>query len=102
MFMSSESNIHRIHRMVDGSNSKGKNGGQIKALKSQLSDLLSQPLIARGISAKFITSGSRPIVNDLLRGESTYNICNESRFADESGLSRPRNFAGFEGGLGTG
>lgn len=42
---------------------------QVKALKMQLSDLLSQPLMARGISAKFITSGSRPIVDDLLRGE---------------------------------
>lgn len=28
--------------------------------------------MARGISAKFITSGSRPIVDDLLRGESEF------------------------------
>ena len=101
MFMGSERDIHRVHRMVDG-NSKGKNSSQIKALKRQLSDLLSQPLIARGISAKFITSGSRPIVNDLLRGESAYDIYNQSQFADAPGLSRSRNFAGVEGGLSTG
>jgi ATP-dependent RNA helicase DDX24/MAK5 len=86
--MGLECDIHRVHRMVDDNNSKGKNDGQIKALKRQLSDLLSQPLIARGISAKFITSGSRAIVNDLLRGESAYSVCNESHCADASGLSR--------------
>ncbi|KAG6868135.1 hypothetical protein C0993_007258 [Termitomyces sp. T159_Od127] len=38
------------------------------ALKAELKYLLSQPLIARGISTKYITSGSRPIVDDLIVG----------------------------------
>ncbi|KAG6837085.1 hypothetical protein H0H93_014977 [Arthromyces matolae] len=38
------------------------------ALKAELKHLLSQPLMARGVSAKYITSGSRPIVDDLLTG----------------------------------
>ncbi|KAG6861318.1 hypothetical protein C0995_001637 [Termitomyces sp. Mi166 len=38
------------------------------ALKAELKYLLSQPLIARGISTKYITSGSRPIVDDLIAG----------------------------------
>ncbi|KAG5633282.1 hypothetical protein DXG03_006603, partial [Asterophora parasitica] len=39
------------------------------ALKAELKHLLSQPLIASGVSAKYITSGSRPIVDDLIAGE---------------------------------
>ncbi|KAJ3567280.1 hypothetical protein NP233_g6466 [Leucocoprinus birnbaumii] len=39
------------------------------ALKAQLKEMLAQPLVARGVSAKYITSGSRPIVDDLLAGE---------------------------------
>ncbi|KAG6908421.1 hypothetical protein DXG01_004714 [Tephrocybe rancida] len=39
-------------------------------LKAELKHLLSQPLIARGVSARYITSGSRPIVDDLIAGES--------------------------------
>lgn len=38
-------------------------------MKAELKHLLSQPLIARGVSARYITSGSRPIVDDLLAGE---------------------------------
>jgi ATP-dependent RNA helicase DDX24/MAK5 len=52
---------------------KQKNLGgsaKLKALKANLAELLHQPVLARGISAKFITSGSRPIVDDLLRGDS--------------------------------
>ncbi|KAG6817114.1 hypothetical protein H0H87_012635 [Tephrocybe sp. NHM501043] len=39
-------------------------------LKAELKHLLSQPLIARGVSARYITSGSRPIVDDLIAGAS--------------------------------
>ncbi|KAF7763542.1 hypothetical protein Agabi119p4_8079 [Agaricus bisporus var. burnettii] len=39
------------------------------ALKAQLKAMLAQPLVARGISTRYITSGSRPIVDDLLSGE---------------------------------
>ena len=38
-------------------------------LKAELKQLLSQPLIAKGISTRYITSGSRPIVDDLIAGE---------------------------------
>ncbi|KAF8155797.1 P-loop containing nucleoside triphosphate hydrolase protein [Crassisporium funariophilum] len=42
---------------------------QMANMKAELKHLLSQPLIARGISTRYITSGSRPIVDDLLAGE---------------------------------
>ncbi|KAG6889410.1 hypothetical protein C0992_005332 [Termitomyces sp. T32_za158] len=44
------------------------------ALKAELKHLLSRPLIARGISAKYITSGSRPIVDDLIAGANHENM----------------------------
>ncbi|KAF8965062.1 DEAD-domain-containing protein [Flammula alnicola] len=42
---------------------------QMYAMKAELKRLLSQPLIAKGVSAKYITSGSRSIVDDLLSGD---------------------------------
>jgi len=38
-------------------------------LKARLKEMLAEPLIARGVLARYITSGSRPIVDDLLAGE---------------------------------
>ena len=38
------------------------------SMKAELKHLLSQPLIAQGISTRYITSGSRLIVDDLLAG----------------------------------
>jgi ATP-dependent RNA helicase DDX24/MAK5 len=38
------------------------------SMKVELKHLLSQPLIARGISTRYITSGSRLVVDDLLAG----------------------------------
>ncbi|KAJ7185672.1 ATP-dependent RNA helicase [Mycena filopes] len=38
-------------------------------LKAELKRLLAQPLVARGVSTRYITSGSRPIVDDLIAGE---------------------------------
>ncbi|KAF5314780.1 hypothetical protein D9611_007158 [Ephemerocybe angulata] len=43
--------------------------GKIKGLKAQLKQMLATPIVGRGVSAKFITSGSRPIVNDLIAGQ---------------------------------
>ncbi|KAJ7029259.1 ATP-dependent RNA helicase [Mycena alexandri] len=37
-------------------------------LKVELKRLLAQPLVARGVSTRYITSGSRPIVDDLIAG----------------------------------
>jgi ATP-dependent RNA helicase DDX24/MAK5 len=42
--------------------------GQRAAVKAELRTMISQPLIARGISTKYVTSGSRPI-DDLLACE---------------------------------
>ncbi|KIP12099.1 hypothetical protein PHLGIDRAFT_62387, partial [Phlebiopsis gigantea 11061_1 CR5-6] len=39
------------------------------ALKAELKGLLAQPLIARGVSTRYITSGSRPIVDDVMTGD---------------------------------
>lgn len=41
------------------------------ALKAELKELLAQPLIARGVSTRYITSGSRPIVDDVMAGDRT-------------------------------
>ncbi|KAI0087341.1 DEAD-domain-containing protein [Irpex rosettiformis] len=38
------------------------------ALKAELKQLLAQPLVARGVSTRYITSGSRPIVDDVIDG----------------------------------
>lgn len=46
---------------------KAKNSA-MASMKAELKHLLSQPLIARGISTRYITSGSRLIVDDLLAG----------------------------------
>ena len=50
------------------------------ALKAELKRLLSQPLIAKGISTRYITSGSRPIVDDLLAGERESFLCDFGSF----------------------
>ncbi|KAA1472454.1 DEAD-domain-containing protein [Dentipellis sp. KUC8613] len=42
---------------------------KVAGLKAELKELLSQPLVARGVSTRYITSGSRPIVDDILAGE---------------------------------
>lgn len=38
-------------------------------LKAELKGLLKQPLIARGVSTRYVTSGSNPIAHDMLAGE---------------------------------
>jgi ATP-dependent RNA helicase DDX24/MAK5 len=38
-------------------------------LKAELRGLLKQPLVARGVSTRYITSGSHPIAHDMLAGE---------------------------------
>jgi ATP-dependent RNA helicase DDX24/MAK5 len=51
---------------------KAKDGAMVR-MKAELKHLLSQPLIARGISTRYITSGSRRIVDDLLAGNREYS-----------------------------
>ncbi|KAI0002587.1 P-loop containing nucleoside triphosphate hydrolase protein [Russula compacta] len=38
-------------------------------LKAELRQLLRQPLVARGVSMRYVTSGSHPIAHDILAGE---------------------------------
>ncbi|KAI0281809.1 P-loop containing nucleoside triphosphate hydrolase protein [Russula aff. rugulosa BPL654] len=38
-------------------------------LKAELRGLLKQPLVARGVSTRYVTSGSNPIAHDMLSGE---------------------------------
>jgi hypothetical protein len=62
------------------------------ALKAELRDLLSEPLVAKGISTRYITSGSAPIVDDLLAGE-----CESSRYLGEPRLTRIKRSRGDVG-----
>ncbi|KAJ8487527.1 hypothetical protein ONZ45_g14294 [Pleurotus djamor] len=43
-------------------------------LKAELKRMLAQPLVARGVSTRYITSGSRPIVDDMLAGETNETL----------------------------
>jgi hypothetical protein len=38
-------------------------------MKAELKRLLAQPLIAPGISSRYITSGTNPVVDGLIAGE---------------------------------
>lgn len=44
------------------------------ALKAELKELLAQPLIARGVSTRYITSGSLSIVDDMVLGQRAYEV----------------------------
>jgi ATP-dependent RNA helicase DDX24/MAK5 len=46
-----------------------KQDGKLASMKAELKGLLSQPLLARGASMKYITSGSNPLVEELLQRE---------------------------------
>ena len=48
---------------------------RIKDQKLQLKQLLIQPLLAQGVSKRYVTSGSNPIAHELLAGESESTIC---------------------------
>ncbi|KAG2143014.1 ATP-dependent RNA helicase [Suillus clintonianus] len=48
---------------------KKKSDAKIAALKAKLNQLMSQPLLSRGVSTRYITSGSRPIADDIISGD---------------------------------
>lgn len=55
-----------------GGRSKSKrkrSNAQAGALKAELRALLAQPVMARGVSAKYVTSGARAIAHDLVSGD---------------------------------
>ncbi|KAG5637020.1 hypothetical protein H0H81_006055 [Sphagnurus paluster] len=60
------------------------------ALKAELKHLLSLPLIARGVSAKYITSGSRPIVDDLITGQTHEKLVGLKKVEAGSSLVAPK------------
>lgn len=43
-------------------------------LKAELKHLLTQPLIMQGVSTRYITSGSNPMVDNLIAGECKANF----------------------------
>lgn len=49
---------------------------KMQGMKAELKHLLSQPLIAKGVSTRYITSGSRSVVDDLLAGDREYHNSN--------------------------
>ena len=58
----------------DGSTGRTKHqrkhtNAKTASLKAELKNLLAQPLVARGVSTRYITSGSRSIVDDVIEGK---------------------------------
>ncbi|QRV76585.1 DEAD/DEAH box helicase [Ceratobasidium sp. AG-Ba] len=47
-----------------------KNSAKVQQLKQELRSLLAEPLLARGISKRYITSGSRAVADDLVSARS--------------------------------
>lgn len=48
-----------------------KHSRQVQAMKAELRHLLAQPLVARGVMKKYITSGARSVVSELLEHANT-------------------------------
>ena len=48
-----------------------------EGLKAELKTLLKEPLVARGVSAKYPTSGSKVIIDDLLAAAGMFTILRE-------------------------
>jgi len=60
-------------------------------LKAELRELLKQPLVARGVSTRYVTSGSNPIAHDMLAGECGWidfptSLCLSDRQTDHEGM----------------
>jgi len=53
-------------RRARGSQSSSKQDAKVSSMKAQLKAMIAQPIIARGISARYLTSGSRSVVEDLI------------------------------------
>jgi ATP-dependent RNA helicase DDX24/MAK5 len=60
-------------------------------LKAELRALLKQPLVARGVSTRYVTSGSNPIAHDMLAGECEWidvptTLCLSDSQTDHEGI----------------
>jgi len=54
----------------DGADRSNKTrDSKLARLKSELKELLNQPLVAKGVSTRYITYGSRPVASAILAGE---------------------------------
>ena len=49
---------------------KPKQDAKLASMKAELKQMLSQPLLARGTSVRYITSGSNPLAEELLKQRS--------------------------------
>jgi len=65
------SDDHADHDLALQPKKKGKTG-KVENLKAELREMLAEPLIARGVSARYPTSGSKIIIDDLIMSTSTY------------------------------
>lgn len=69
-FYSLKFSFHRSNQFSNGAVRSNKTrDSKLVQLKSELKELLNQPLIARGVSTRYITSGSRPVASAILAGE---------------------------------
>lgn len=59
----SDEDVSRKKR-VQNTNTK-----KLQSLKTELKHLLSQPLVAHGVMKKYITSGARSVVSELLNSD---------------------------------
>ncbi|KZT04454.1 DEAD-domain-containing protein [Laetiporus sulphureus 93-53] len=64
-----ESSIENEQRGAPSKQKRRSISTKVSAMKAELKGLLAQPLVARGISTRYITSGSVPIADQLLAGE---------------------------------
>ncbi|KIJ33536.1 hypothetical protein M422DRAFT_213415 [Sphaerobolus stellatus SS14] len=70
--------------------------GQIVKLKAELKDVLAQPLVARGVSMKYITSGtrSRGVIEKLIEGEGHEQFLGLSKVKAGSDVVRKKQKSG--------
>ena len=61
-------------KAVPSKHKKKTANAKTSALKAELKELLAQPLVARGVSTRYITSGSRSIVDDVMAGQCMFHF----------------------------
>ena len=81
----SEDRVGQTKRLVKAHDAK------LGQLKAELRGLLKQPLVARGVSTRYVTSGNHPIAHDMLAGECRWfqiptARCISDRQADREGM----------------
>jgi ATP-dependent RNA helicase DDX24/MAK5 len=59
---------------LDAPRNKGNGDKKAQSVKAKLQQLLQTPLSARGVSFKYITSGSRDFVQSLLNDQREYRV----------------------------